>query len=118
MKNVKHIRKRLARTQDRPRLARPLPCDADELHASRTHWAAAALGEFRRRTGADLEDAVSDLLADLMHWCDQSGQSFADELRRARRHYEAEAGPGSEMNVRLTRLAVNERREAIPAAAG
>ena len=70
--------------------SKPLPTDPDELNADRARWAAAALAEFRRQTGADLEDAVSDLLADLMHWCDRHGQTFGDELRRARGHYEEE----------------------------
>jgi hypothetical protein len=87
MKQQPSNRKAPATLKDR---SKPLPTDPDELNADRARWAAAALAEFRRQTGADLEDAVSDLLADLMHWCDRHGQTFGDELRRARGHYEAE----------------------------
>lgn len=48
--------------------------------------AAVALKAFRRATGTDPEDAVVDLLADLMHWCLQNGQDFENELERARLH--------------------------------
>lgn len=54
--------------------------------------AAVALDAFRHHTGAEPEDAASDLLADLMHWCDRHGASFSIELRRARSHYAAETG--------------------------
>jgi hypothetical protein len=46
--------------------------------------------EFRGQTGADIEDVVSDLLADLMHWCDRHEQDFDLELQRAQGHYEIE----------------------------
>ena len=69
---------------------RVLPPDPDEMNDSRAEWAAAALAEFCGQTGADLEDAVCDLLADLMHWCDRNEQSFDDQLSRAQYHYECE----------------------------
>jgi len=104
MKNVKHTRRKPARTTDRRGPARALPPDPDELNVSRAQWAAAALEEFQRQTRADLEDAVSDLLADLMHWCDRSGQSFTDELRRALSHYDEETATDSETAARLENL--------------
>jgi hypothetical protein len=67
-----------------------LPPDPDNLNGDRACWAAAALGEFRLHTGTDVENAVSDLLADLMHWCCRSGQDFEAELQRAREHYDCE----------------------------
>ena len=70
--------------------AKPLPPDPEQMNNGRAHWAEAALVEFQHRTGADVEDAVSDLLADLMHWCDRHDQDFDHELSRARYHYEAE----------------------------
>jgi hypothetical protein len=73
-----------------------LPPDPEAMNDSRAGWAAAAIGVFRDETGADFEDAVCDLLADLMHWCDRNGQSFAAELSRARSHYEAETAPPGE----------------------
>lgn len=68
----------------------PLSPDPMRLNVRRARRAAAALAAYRRRTGADPEDAVSDLLTDLMHWCEQSGQAFPEELDRARSHYAAE----------------------------
>src|SRR5579863_5577143 len=55
---------------------RVLPPDPEEMNDARSDWAAAAIDAFRDETGTDLEDAVSDLLADLMHWCGRNGQSF------------------------------------------
>ena len=67
-----------------------LPPDPDGMNADRSRWAEAAIFEFQRQTGADLEDAVSDLLADLMHWCDRRKLDFDKELDRARSHYDEE----------------------------
>jgi len=41
----------------------------------------------------DSEAAVTDLLTDLMHICDEYGLDFENELRKANSHYEAETGP-------------------------
>jgi hypothetical protein len=68
----------------------PVPPDPEAMNDKRAQWAGSALRGFRRNTGTGLEDAVSDLLADLMHWCDRNGQDFEHELRRAQLHYEAE----------------------------
>ena len=38
----------------------------------------------------DAEEALGDLLTDLMHWSDRSGFDFDAALERARTHYEAE----------------------------
>ena len=46
-----------------------------------------ALKAYQRATGTDPEDALADLLADLMHWCLQNGQDFEKELERARLHF-------------------------------
>ena len=56
----------------------------------RVYQAAIDVLIYRDDTGADLEDATCDLLADLMHWCNRHGQDFDHEVRRAREHYEAE----------------------------
>ncbi len=58
-----------------------------EAYGKSANLAVAAL---QKATGADIEDAVSDLLADLMHWCDWHEQDFEKELKRARGHYETE----------------------------
>ena len=45
---------------------------------------------FREATGTDAEDALSDLLADLMHWADRSDYDFEAALLRGRGHYGTE----------------------------
>jgi hypothetical protein len=72
----------------------PLPPDPDGMNFDRAAWADKAIAAFRDATGTDTEDALSDLLADLMHWADRAGYGFNDELDRARRHYEAETARG------------------------
>jgi hypothetical protein len=56
----------------------------------RAEAAAGALRHYQATTGADYEDALGDLLADLMHWCDCDNFDFEAALFRARGHYEAE----------------------------
>lgn len=70
--------------------SKTLPPDPEGMNEDRSRWAETAIFEFQRQTGADLEDAVSDLLADLMHWCDRHETDFEHELQRARYHYEEE----------------------------
>lgn len=67
-----------------------LPPDPDNMNDSRSRLAGAAVYTFMKLTGADLEDAVGDLLADLMHWTDRNNYDFDAALDRARYHYEAE----------------------------
>ena len=64
-----------------------LPPDPDEMNERRAAWADAAIRAFRREVRTDIEDAVCDLLTDLMHWCDQNNQRFNIQLGRARTHY-------------------------------
>ena len=70
-----------------------LPPDPDGMNADRAEWAHRAVLAFETATGTDREDALCDLLADLMHWCNVYGQDFDHELGRARMHYEAETEP-------------------------
>jgi len=58
--------------------------------SNRSLWVVTAIHEFLQLTYTDQEDALCDLLADLMHWCDEHQFDFDNELRRARGHYEAE----------------------------
>jgi hypothetical protein len=67
-----------------------LPPDPDGINDKRADWAAAAVISFMRTTGTDEEDALSDLLADLMHWADRANYDFDAAFHRARDHYEAE----------------------------
>lgn len=75
----------------------------DGRNTQRAAAAASALDAFRLHTGADLEDAASDLLADLMHWCDRHGPGFAVELLRAHTHYAAETTDFTELAPRRHR---------------
>jgi hypothetical protein len=63
------------------------------MNNDRAEWAAAALRHFQCITGTDYEDALGDLLGDLMHWCDRNNFDFELALNRARGHYEAETTP-------------------------
>lgn len=69
-----------------------LPPDPDSQNDDRAAWARHALTAFRRLTGTDREDALCDLLCDLMHLCDRDKRlgEFTAQLERAREHYEAE----------------------------
>jgi hypothetical protein len=67
-----------------------LPPDPDNMNDSRAEWAGATLSTFMRETGTDQEDALVDLLADLLHWADRNRHDFDLALERAREHYEAE----------------------------
>ena len=65
-----------------------------EQYEKRGRFAQPALLAFRLATHADIDDAVSDLLADLMHWCDKHKHDFESELARARDHYGFEKNEG------------------------
>lgn len=67
-----------------------LPPDPEGKNDDRASWAGSALATFIQVTGTDLEDAMGDLLADLMHWADRHNYDFDAALDRARHHYEAE----------------------------
>lgn len=67
-----------------------LPPDPEGMNDARADWAAGAVRTFQAITGADEEDALSDLLADLMHWTDRRRDDFEVALRRARDHDHAE----------------------------
>jgi hypothetical protein len=76
-----------------------LPPDPDGKNDERANWALNALNEFIRCTGPDEEDALCDLLCDLMHLADRREDHMPDfeaVLRRARYHYEAETSETEE----------------------
>ena len=71
--------------------SREVPPDPDGLNGRRSGWAASALVAFMQTTGTDQEDAVADLLSDLIHWCDRHmNGTFEHQLSRARGMYEDE----------------------------
>jgi hypothetical protein len=67
-----------------------LLCNEPVTNLLRACWAEAAIAAFRRQTATDIEDALGDLLCDLMHWADAKHFDFEAALLRARDHYEAE----------------------------
>jgi hypothetical protein len=69
--------------------AKSLP-DPEGKNDDRAAWAGSALRHFQRATGADYEDALGDLLCDLMHWSDRNNFDFEAALFRAQGHYRAE----------------------------
>jgi hypothetical protein len=69
-----------------------LPPDPEKMNGKRAEWAACCIRHFQCQTGSDWDDATSDLLCDLMHFCDREGFDFEHEISRARMHYEAETG--------------------------
>lgn len=74
-------------------MTQSLPPDPENMNDDRAAWAAEALSQFQRVTGTEDEDALGDLLCDLMHWSDRNDIDFEDALWRARGHYEAETTP-------------------------
>lgn len=58
----------------------------------RAVWAEAALDIFTDAADADSDEALTDLLTNLMHWASYSGSSFATALKRARYHFDLEGG--------------------------
>lgn len=68
------------------------PRDIDGMNANCAQWAKTALRAFMAETGAEYEDALGDLLCDLMHLSDTEPFDFEAALERARDHYAAETG--------------------------
>jgi hypothetical protein len=69
---------------------RTLPPDREKMNHDRAAWAGAALRQFQCVTGADDEDALGDLLCDLIHWCDRNNYDFDLALTRAQGNYDEE----------------------------
>ena len=59
----------------------------------RTCLAANALLELRDATGCNYDEALTDMLTDLMHWASHKGRDFEQALDTARIHFDAEARP-------------------------
>ena len=73
-------------------MKKTLPLDPHDMNDERADTAGEALRQFQLLTGADDEDALGDLLCNLIHWCDRNHFDFEAALSRARMHYEAETG--------------------------
>lgn len=59
-------------------------------NATRAAWARVAVAEFQSVVATDDGDAISDLICDLLHLADETGQCGKVVLSRAEMHYEAE----------------------------
>lgn len=80
--------------------ADPVPPDPEKQNSDRARWSSMALYYFIGETGSDLEDAVSDLIADLGHWCDRNGMNLKEQISRAEEHYDAETNfKGKQFNA-------------------
>lgn len=78
---------------------RPVPPDPEGQNEERAGWAASALDEFQSLTGADAEDSICDLLANLGHYADRNGYNLKAEVRRAAMHYTDEtSGKGGQFD--------------------
>ncbi len=73
-------------------MTKTLPPDPHNRNNERAECAGEALRQFQLVTGADEEDALGDLLCNLLHWCDRNHFDFEAALARARMHYDAETG--------------------------
>jgi hypothetical protein len=67
-----------------------LPTDPQARNDERAHWAQVTLAAFVAETRTDEGGALVEFLAGVMHWCDRSGDSFDDQLDRARVLYREE----------------------------
>ena len=68
-------------TNDLPQLKNAsLPADPDGQNNERALWADHALRAFMAETGTDYEDALCDLLCDLMHLSDRTPFDFEAAL--------------------------------------
>lgn len=63
------------------------------LNVDRAGFAETALAAYRQETGSDWDTVVTDLLADLMHFCDLKEKdvgTFGEAAARAEYHYNEE----------------------------
>jgi hypothetical protein len=66
---------------------------AEVNNGKRAEWAAECVSKFQQLTGTDKEDAVADLVCDLMHWCSREKQDPMNEVERGIRNYICETMP-------------------------
>lgn len=73
---------------------------SDITNQDRMLWAEAALGAFTEQNGGNaIEDCyVSDLIADLGHYCDAHGIDFLTAVERGIGHWKAETVDASDCN--------------------
>jgi hypothetical protein len=84
-----------------------VPSDFDGENANRANSARLAIDAFLSARKADRQDAVQDLLCNLAHYCDRTGEDLLTALRIAKTNYEAETQgprPGSQFD----RIAIDQ----------
>lgn len=70
-----------------------LPPDPEDMNDRRAGWAEDTLQHFMKLTGTGAEDAICDLVCDIMHLCDRYPEVYGywtSQLDRAEGHYEEE----------------------------
>lgn len=82
----------MPQTASKKRIRR-LPPDPERHNAKAARWAGTAVQTFIDETHTDKEDALKDLLCDLMHWADRNRFNFDAELLNARAYYADETAP-------------------------
>lgn len=68
--------------------------DPDGMNIDRTQWGAAMISPLLNLDSKTAGDALRDGLAHLQEWAGQHGFNFADNLRRASFHFDAETHNG------------------------
>ncbi|ABE67401.1 hypothetical protein PBI_CHE12_82 [Mycobacterium phage Che12] len=67
--------------------------DPTACNNNRARWSAAALHTYAKTVGSeDVEQAISDMLGDLLHLCDAAKLDFSELYDQGRWHYAAELG--------------------------
>lgn len=91
----------------------------EPTNTDRAEWAEEALQVFMKRTGSDIDTAVGDLLADLMHWCDthagkhiREGEewyipTFAESMENAEGNHREERRMEEKHTVHFNRFALD-----------
>lgn len=75
-----------------------LPPDPERMNDYRAQLAGGALAQYLDLTDTDREDALGDLLCNLMHLCDRDAElgGFDAQLERAKRGYRMETTPDAD----------------------
>jgi hypothetical protein len=69
-----------------------IPPDPEDMNDNRADWAGLAIHKFAQTTGMDEanednDTILSDMLTDILHWCDRNKVDFDECLSVARSNY-------------------------------
>lgn len=87
--------------KSQPQAVRPRPATSARTNLHRAILGGAALGAFQNLSSSHSDDALTDLLTNLMHYCDLTKESFDKRLAMARKHYNAETDSGIIANTEM-----------------